>query len=565
MRQSDRSGSFFSKLKTFIKAHPAQLFLALLFAVLSAATLAVCLPELIGRISYEGQEIGNWDTYLYYTVGHALKEGKIPYADMYENKPPMIFLLASLSYNFTGGYRLVNFFSAFAFLTILLIPLLFVVLIWKKKKPNALFASFVFLFVLGSAAFFTIYAEDRSGEVQIEALGSACVLLSLFFAALTETRFPRRISFYSPKVVLNGVFLGLGIMFKEPFLLVGAASVLLFCHSKKDLLYKFFFPLCYAGVTCVVVLLSAGCILPYFTIYIKNMFSAHITKYGSPLKRMQNVGKLFADMTNFSFALPLLVAFALLAVVYSECAKKYAKGDVRKFFFKFLNALKPLAALYAASFAVGLGGQYYNHHYIFALPYYLALLLCTADALLSVNVGALPAFNGLSQKSQKALTAFPLLMCIFALSIFTAAGFRQRPAYKQNDGVIERVRTLKEDAAYLDGVLDAAGEETYLWIGFNGYNPYAFTKHLPSGPCFAQDPYNFREEDGFFADSFKKQLSGVNVIVFCRLDVGVITQETEAYIRENFTVTVPESVAKARLTAPETFVWKLYFRTDAFF
>lgn len=156
-------------------------------------------------------------------------------------------------------------------------------------------------------------------------------------------------------------------------------------------------------------------------------------------------------------------------------------------------------------------------------------------------------------------------MCIFALSIFTAAGFRQRPAYKQNDGVIERVRTLKEDAAYLDGVLDAAGEETYLWIGFNGYNPYAFTKHLPSGPCFAQDPYNFREEDGFFADSFKKQLSGVNVIVFCRLDVGVITQETEAYIRENFTVTVPESVAKARLTAPETFVWKLYFRTDAFF
>ena len=117
MRQSDRSGSFFSKLKTFIKAHPAQLFLALLFAVLSAATLAVCLPELIGRISYEGQEIGNWDTYLYYTVGHALKEGKIPYADMYENKPPMIFLLASLSYNFTGGYRLVNFFSAFAFLT----------------------------------------------------------------------------------------------------------------------------------------------------------------------------------------------------------------------------------------------------------------------------------------------------------------------------------------------------------------------------------------------------------------------------------------------------------------
>lgn len=72
-------------------------------------------------------------------------------------------------------------------------------------------------------------------------------------------------------------------------------------------------------------------------------------------------------------------------------------------------------------------------------------------------------------------------------------------------------------------------------------------------------------KDGFFADSFKKQLSGVNVIVFCRLDVGVITQETEAYIRENFTASVPDSVAKAHLTAPETFVWKLYFRTDAFF
>lgn len=220
-------------------------------------------------------------------------------------------------------------------MTILLIPLLFVVLIWKKKSRTPSFASFVFLFVLGGAAFFTIYAEDRSGEVQIEALGSVCVLLSLFFAALTETHSSRRLSFYSPKVVLNGVFLGLGIMFKEPFLLVGAASILLFCHSKKDLLYKLFFPLCYAGVTCVVVLLSAGCILPYFTIYIKNMFSAHITKYGSPFKRMQNVGKLFADMTNFSFALPLLVAFAFLAVVYKESAKKYSAHAVRNFFFKF--------------------------------------------------------------------------------------------------------------------------------------------------------------------------------------------------------------------------------------
>lgn len=128
------------------------------------------------------------------------------------------------------------------------------------------------------------------------------------------------------------------------------------------------------ALTCVVRPSVGGLYSPYFTIYIKNMFSAHITKYGSPLKRMQNVGKLFADMTNFSFALPLLVAFAFLAVVYSECAKKYAKGDVRNFFFKFLNALKPLAALYAASFAVGLGGQYYNHHYIFC-P---ALLLSAA-------------------------------------------------------------------------------------------------------------------------------------------------------------------------------------------
>lgn len=563
MRQNNRT-DFFSKFRSFIKAHSAQLFLAFLLVALSAATVAACLPELFGRLSYEGQEIGNWDTYLYYTVGHALKEGKIPYADMYENKPPMIFILASLSYNLTGGYRLVNFFSLLAFLTILLLPPLFVLLLWKKKKPNALFASFVLLLVFGSAAFFAIYAEERSGEVQIEALGSACVLLSLFFAALTEASASRRICFYSPQVVLNGVFLGLGIMFKEPFLLVGAAAILLFCHSKKDLLYKLFFPLCYAGVTCVVVLLSAGCILPYFTIYIKNMFSAHITKYGSPFKRMQNIGKLFVDMTNFSFALPILVSFSFFAAVCGESAKRYSEHAVRNLFFKIFNALKPLAALYAASFAVGLGGQYYNHHYIFALPYYLALLLYTAECLLSVDLKTLFSSAAQPEKLRKALSV-PLIICMFTASIFTAVGFWQRPAYKQNIEVIERVRELKEDAAYLDGVLDAAEEETYLWIGFNGYNPYAFTKHLPSGPCFAQDPYNFREKDSFFVKAFQEQLSSVNVIVFSRLNVGIVTAETEEYIRENFTTALPENVAEAALAVPETFVWKLYFRTNAFF
>ena len=124
----------------------------------------------------------------------------------------------------------------------------------------------------------------------------------------------------------------------------------------------------------------------------------------------------------------------------------------------------------------------------------------------------------------------------------------------------------KINAKYIDDILDATGEKTYLWIGFNGYNPYAYTKHLPSGPCFAQDENNFKDENNFFVTSFLSQLESVNIIVMKnnQFELGVISDKVRDYVFENFCVQQPDCVINAEINKPETFSHIILYRNNIF-
>lgn len=561
-----------------VKTRIVKILPALAVCLFLALMIAAFARELFGRLGYELHEVWNWDSVLYYTVGHGLEEGKTPYLEMYENKPPMIFLLAALSRKLTGGYRLLNFLSAGAFLSMLVLPLLFAGIFWKRSKVRFAYGALVFLFTLGCSALFLMYSEERSGEVQIEAFGTSALLFALFFASFIPSEKAKP---YSLSVVLTGVFFGIAAMFKEPFLVVGGVSVLLMCNCKKDFFFRLFMPMLYAGVTVLAVLLVSGAFVPYFTVYLNNMLFSHISRYGSPFERMFRLGRLFRDMLKFSFALPAAVIFCILAVAVCETAGVSPEGKqplpLRAALKRgALSVLRLTAGLFAASFCVGLGGQYFNHHHIFAMPWYFALLMRSIQLFFLVFRAAsdrAPEAAGIAPAAQtdetpsfasrrKQKRALPAVACLTALCCLLTAGFFARPVYRQNEQVIARIQTLKQDAAWLDDVLDRLGEDTYLWLGFNGYTPCALTRHLPSGPCFAQDSANFQNADGFFAQAFEKQLLGTNVLVVKEISLGVLTESTKKYIEENFTSDPPESIAGLESSRPETFEWEMFYRKE---
>ena len=61
------------------------------------------------------------------------------------------------------------------------------------------------------------------------------------------------------------------------------------------------------------------------------------------------------------------------------------------------------------------------------------------------------------------------------------------------------------EATYIDNILDYYGEDRYQYIGFVNPSYYfiGFTKHLPEGPIFVQDPDNLIDEESWFYKSFR--------------------------------------------------------------
>lgn len=501
-------------------------------------------PEVLGRLGYELQEIANWDTGLYYTVGKGIANGIPPYSGLYENKPPLIFLISAISYKLSDGFYLVNVFNVFQFLIILFAPAItFSIIAYKKKSRSSAFAA-VASFAISSI--FMCYTELRSGEVQIEAFGAAALLL--MFCSMTFT-YNRDVKFYDKTVIASGVFLGIAAMFKEPFGFIGAVSLLFFIRAPRDLITKFLFPILYASILSLAVILCSGGIIPYFTVYLSNMFGAHITVHGSPFERARNIFRLFDDLRNYSRCLEAFV-ISLIALNGIICTSALPNSSsLRKYAYPAFKTARLLLLLWAASFTVGLSGVYYNHHHIFALP-------CYAVLFFSLYCETFQAEENSDSREIIKKIWFPLAICSLALATIN---FYNREPYEPNSDVPVAVKNAKENALYVDKILDALHEDRYQYLGFNGHEFYAYTRHLPIGPSFAQWPNNFKSEDSYFAKEFIKQLKQANVIILRNYNVGVHNDKTKAVVQNCFSPRTPK--AAQDIERPESFRYTILFRT----
>ena len=516
------------------------------FAYFAALFLVTCLfliqaaPEVLGRLGYELMEIANWDTGMYYAIGKGLSHGIQPYAGLYENKPPMIFLLSAISYKITNGFYLVNIFSFLSFLVVAILPTVYSLYkgITNKLNPVAIVA--ISCSVLYISLFLATFAELRSGEVQVEIFGAAALFLSFFSMGLQKSKS----KIYSPSIVISGVFLGMATMFKEPFFLLGVAALLFYVRQPKDFFYRFALPIAYAAFFSLLLLLVTKSFIPYFTIYLANMFGSHLSIYGSPWDRASQIFRIFDDIGHYSKALEVCI-YALITVNIIIYTKKWTEShSTYEKILSFLQIFWIFVALYAASFAVGLGGQYYNHHHIFALPFYGILIYNI------INYCSSPCC-GNKQIQLNFITAI-------VLACFLGTGFSNLPEFKVNENVIRDIQRSKDNAMYLDEVLDALGETRYLFVGFNGYHPYAYTKHDVIGPSFVQDRNNFSSDSTFFSKKLGKQFDSANVVVFAYFNMDKMTPKVISTLNNCFTKKLPYALQK--IQRPDSFRYDLHFR-----
>jgi hypothetical protein len=165
------------------------------------------------------------DEGIYLTLGQALRRGLVLYRDIYDNKPPLIYLLASFAGNFFN-YRLILFLWSLAtiFVFYRLAQFLF-----AKNRFSVLLSTSVFA-ILTSLPTFEGNIANAENFMLLPTIAGFYLILKFLGQAKTKSKFP--FTWF-----LAGILFCLAVLFKVPaiFDFLAALLVCLLFINQKNL------------------------------------------------------------------------------------------------------------------------------------------------------------------------------------------------------------------------------------------------------------------------------------------------------------------------------------------
>lgn len=406
----------------------------------------------------------------------------------------------------------------------------------------------IYFIALSFGLLFMLYSQYKSGQIQIESLGAAFICLYI----LTIQRINRSaVKPFSFSIITAAFFVMCAVMFKEPFLIIAVAAALIFINNVKDLLYKLILPLLYGGIMGSIIMILTGTLFPYLSIYLPQMIGDHISVYGNPYERGIHIGRLIRDIGEFSLEIKILVIILILFFVFS--LYKETRSKPLSLILKFM---KVPFLIYIVSFSVGLGGQYFAHHFVFAVPFYISLFIFMLEKIENSYTEKTPDTAAATYQLKAIANGF-LTICL----ILTSAAFCVLPKFPVDQTVLDANSVMRQQAEYVDQLLEHYGINRYQYLGFNGYRFYGFTEHSPLGPVFIQDPVNFTENNTWFTKNMLSQMETADILIVEKIDMPVLNDKINEVIAEKFTKIPWDLSYDPEL--PADFPYIIYYRINA--
>ena len=503
-------------LKKF-KFNLTELYISLpLFCLVFYALFEFCC-----RLLYELSEPTNWDSDIYFAVGRGIVNGIKPWSGLWDIKPPGVFLLSAVSFKIFDSAVFCHWFQCFVLIALAAFPLILHFVLPNRSVWR----------LLGCCLFgltISLYAAERAGEVQTESLGAAFACLSIFAFAYPN--------FYKRKILWISIS-AFGLLgacgFKEPFLFPILGASILLCKDIKDWLTRFLLPLGIAIVTGFLFLVIAGW-LGDFLHYLDFMQQIHANRHGSPFRRAMEFWRLWEDLNGFSWGLGWIIVALLFApfVLYRNNLPQVA--------------VKTLVAFLLASYTVGMGGEFFDHHFAFAVPFYFALWI-----MLSKKWGGDNKIAG------------SLILIFLSIAVLNLPDLKLEKREKE---MRQRREILLEEAAYVDAVLDKAHIDRYMYLGQNDFVSklgtnflFGRTRHSPEGPYFFQFQHVWFNEIPGYKETILEMLENSQIVVRGHMP-NLVANLTEPTLNEYFTLQPWESVAGIPRKYKHFGEYSVYFR-----
>lgn len=503
--------------------------LTVIVALICFATLFKAMVDLWRIFSPVANGALDMDATIYFIVGRGILNGLRPYVDLFESKPPEMFLLTALSLITTGTQWIA---TAADILAKLSLPVLLAAYaaskVWRSGSHKTVLWLCSTAFLIG--VLITLYLDERVGAVQTETFGTffACLYL-LHIAWNDSTRWPSTLA--------RSLLLMCAIGMKEPFVLTVFAGALLLARDIKQFWHSFVIPLMIAAVLGLIGLWVLGYWHSYFGIYLPAMLGERVTN--SPVEplfvRSFSIEKVLYNLTivysawgfgivvaclwvlfplwkacraNLFELLLIITGSALgffvlrftwvLAVFFRAAYLAHANVWMNFVYIKFAeylilllgfflvlffqsrqklarHTLVAMAATLPISAAVGVAG-YPLQHWAFACPFYFVL------ALVFISYAA--------TEKPKVISGIMSGMIIFVVILF---GPSKEHLHKLNLDIQNSAKVNADIAHQFDGLLDACGIGQYA--GFGVFKELAFSKHSPIGPIFVPEFHKYLGED----------------------------------------------------------------------
>lgn len=311
----------------------------ILFAVVCIAAAVKCVTDLSWVLSFEVRGAMDSDVPIYMIVGRALLRGLTLYTDIYESKPPGIFVLSALSLALTRDQTLLCVLSALIFASF---PIGFAWFAWKEHagaSPWRRYAVAALSFALGTAL--ALYIQEHAGMAQTEAFGIFFLFAYILVALRADPRHSRGM------IALLSLLLLLSIGMKEPFVLIAYGVGLLLAKDWRHFVFTFVVPLGIAAVAGVLLLLISGLLIPYLTVQLPAMIGGRAAADGleTHLVKTFTVGRVYGNLTKYYTAPLFGYLVASIWVFYAS----WRSGD-RRWTTLLLCAVESTAFVYFCMF-----------------------------------------------------------------------------------------------------------------------------------------------------------------------------------------------------------------------
>ncbi len=495
------------------------------------APLALMAEQSLYRILYEFMYPYDMDTYFYITVARGILNGFIPYKDLFETKPPGIYLMLAASYKIFESPLLGTMIQA---ASILVYPAVFAYIAYRHAAHHIRYITLPLSILVGG--FLALFSAQVYTPYETEVFGAFAAIL-YFFTILLPGEFTKK------RFLFAALFLLSSIGMKEPFALtITAAIMVLYANQPSYIFPRFVAPLILAALLGISIMAAMGMLLPYYEIYMQIMvrgtfitsWLVHIP-YSELIKTIPTI--ILSYLTNYSLE---FIPFILTLMIVLGSQLLHKKTSYKPFFF-FLGAVLIGSAL--TLYTISMRATFFEHHYVFAVPFFAALY-----------------FTWLL-KTPTCSSRIEFLNYILPVYITVIAVCLTGPRYgyadlKNESGAISGilVNGRQDVPPAIDNILDACGYNRYFYLGWQPYIT-ASTRHSPYGPMFTQ----------YWGYSSTNDLNNLNrsplIILETIENLDNAKGATEKIISDNFTLTPPACAAPFlnKLTA-----YKVYFRSTPY-